>query len=247
MTLPMPPVMVLAAGLGTRMRPLTDTRPKPLIKVGGQAMLDRVLDTFAHAGVERAVVNTHYLSDQIEAHCGARIRAGRGPSITLSHEVDRPMETGGGVVRALPHLDDIFFTTNSDSFWVGDDHALPAMAGVFNPDEMDMLLLLAPRHSSIGLKGHPGDFAIIDDGTLVRRGHFPVPFNYTGTALMSADLFTDVPDGPFSINVLFDRAIERHRLYGYILRGQWMTVGTPDAIEVAETALQRIQAPKQGV
>ncbi|MGD1885667.1 MAG: nucleotidyltransferase family protein [Cohaesibacteraceae bacterium] len=238
----MPPVMVLAAGLGTRMRPITDTLPKPLIKIGGETMLDRVLDTFGRAGIDRAVVNTHYLPDQIEAHCGARIRSGKGPSIILSREAGEPLETGGGIVRALPHLDNVFFTTNSDSFWVGDTHALPSMLSVFNPLEMDLLLLLAPRHSSIGLGSHPGDFAILDDGTLARRGHYPVPFNYTGTALMTAEIFANAPEGPFSLNVLFDWAIERRRLYGYILRGQWMTVGTPAAIATAEAALDRVQA-----
>lgn len=230
-----PPVMILAAGLGTRMRPLTETIPKPLIKVGGQTMLDRVLDTFSRAGTEQAVINTHYLPDQIEAHCAAR--KGR-PSITLSPEPDERLETGGGVAKALPLLGDRFFTTNADSFWVGDEDAIFDMGDVFDPSVMDMLLLLAPRQRSIGLGDHPGDFEIIDDGTLVRRGHFPVPYNYTGTAIMSAEIFKDLPDGAFSLNVLFDRAIANNRLYGYVLRGLWLTVGTPEAIGVAETALK---------
>lgn len=230
-----PPVMVLAAGLGTRMRPLTDTCPKPLIKVAGQTMLDRVLDTFARAGTQKAVINTHYLAEQIEAHSAARKGA---PTITISPEIGERLETGGGVAKALPLLDDIFFTTNSDSFWVGDDTAIPGMQEVFDPAMMDMLLLLAPRQRSIGMGDHPGDFALVDDGTLVRRGHLPVPFNYTGTAIMSASLFTDLPNEPFSLNVLFDRAIARRRLYGYILQGLWLTVGTPQAIDEAEKALK---------
>lgn len=232
---PTPPVMILAAGLGTRMRPLTDTTPKPLIKVAGQTMLDRVLNTFARAGTQKAVINTHYLADQIEAHSAARQGA---PKIAISPEIGERLETGGGVAKALPLLDDIFFTTNSDSFWVGDDTAIPGMREVFDPSLMDMLLLLAPRQRSIGMGNHPGDFALVDDGTLVRRGHLPVPFNYTGTAIMSSSLFTDLPDGAFSLNVLFDRAIARRRLYGYILQGLWLTVGTPQAIGEAETALK---------
>lgn len=230
-----PPVMVLAAGLGTRMRPLTDTVPKPLIKVAGQTMLDRVLDTFKRAGTQKAVINTHYLAEQIEAHSIARKGA---PDIALSPEIGERLETGGGVARALPLLDDVFFTTNSDSFWVGDESAIPGMKEVFDPSMMDMLLLLAPRQRSIGMGDHPGDFALVDDGTLVRRGHLPVPYNYTGTAIMSAGLFTDLPEGAFSLNILFDRAIARRRLYGYILQGLWLTVGTPQAISEAESALK---------
>lgn len=231
-----PAVMVLAAGLGTRMRPLTDTKPKPLIEVGGQTMLDRVLDSFARAGTQKAVVNTHYLAEQIEAHSAARKGS---PKISISPEIGERLETGGGVAKALPLLGDTFFTTNSDSFWVGDETALLDMRDIFDPAMMDMLLLLAPRQRSIGLGDHPGDFEIIDDGTLVRRGHLPVPYNYTGTAIMSASLFTDLPEGAFSLNVLFDRAIERRRLYGYVLRGLWLTVGTPEAIGEAETALKQ--------
>lgn len=230
-----PPVMVLAAGLGTRMRPLTDTTPKPLIKVGGSTMLDRVLDTFARAGTQNAVINTHYLAAQIEAHSAARVG---NPTIALSPEPGERLETGGGVARALPLLGDTFFTTNSDSFWVGDEDAIFGMREVFDPSMMDMLLLLAPRQRCVGLGKHPGDFELIDDGTLVRRGHLPVPYNYTGTALMSASLFTDLPEGAFSLNVLFDRAIARRKLYGYILRGLWLTVGTPEAIDEAESALK---------
>lgn len=230
-----PPVMILAAGLGTRMRPLTETVPKPLIKVGGQAMLDRVLDTFARAGTQKAVINTHHLAEQIEAHSAARKSA---PKIAISPETGERLETGGGVAKALPLLGDTFFTTNSDSFWVGDETAIPGMKEIFDSSMMDMLLLLAPRQRSIGMGDHPGDFELIDDGTLVRRGHLPVPYNYTGTAIMSASLFTDLPQGAFSLNLLFDRAIARRKLYGYILTGLWLTVGTPEAIGEAETALK---------
>lgn len=236
----MHPVMVLAAGLGTRMRPITDTIPKPLVKVAGQTMLDRVLDTFARVGTDQAVVNTHYLPDQIEAHCAARSGP---PAITLSPEVDERLETGGGVTRALPHLGQTFFTTNADSFWVGDEAAISAMADAFDPARMDMLLLLAPREKSVGLEGHPGDFSRDAQGVLARRGErLSVPYNYTGTAIMSASIFTDLPEGPFSLNVLFDRAIASGRLYGHALQGRdalWLTVGTPEAIGQAEIALKQ--------
>ncbi|MEO0384612.1 MAG: nucleotidyltransferase family protein [Pseudomonadota bacterium] len=228
--------MVLAAGLGTRMRPITDTMPKPLVQVGGQTMLDRVLDTFVAAGTTQAVVNTHYLPEQIEAHCKARHGA---PEVTLSPEIDERLETGGGIARALPLLGETFFSTNADSFWVGDDAAIKAMHKAFNPATMDMLLLVAPREKSVGMGPHPGDFARNQDGQLARRGAGPVPYNYTGTAIMSASIFTDLPDGPFSLNVLFDRAIASGRLYGHALNGLWLTVGTPQAIIEAETALKQ--------
>ena len=235
MSLSMPPVMVLAAGLGTRMRPITDTLPKPLVRVAGQTMLDRVLDTFADAGVTRAVVNTHHLANQIEAHCKARTGA---PAITLSPEVERPLETGGGIARALPHLGDVFLTTNSDSFWVGDDKAVAQMVEAFDPARMDMLLLLAHRGACVGLAGHPGDFERDEEGRLARRGVQPAPYTYTGTAILSAAAFTDLPQGSFSLNVLFDRAIAAGRLYGQVLGGLWLTVGTPQAIGEAEAALK---------
>lgn len=230
----LPPVMVLAAGLGTRMRPLTDTKPKPLIEVGSVTLLDRVLGSFATAGVTQAVVNTHYLPDQIEAHCGARTVP---PAVTLSPEPDERLETGGGVAKALPLLGDTFFTTNADSFWAGDDEAVSRLHAVFDPARMDMLLLLAPRAESVGLGDHPGDFSMDADGRLERRKDNPVSWNYTGTAIMQASLFGDVPDGPFSLNVLFDRALAEGRLFGLPLKGLWLTVGTPDAITEAEQAL----------
>ena len=235
-----PPVMVLAAGLGTRMRPITDTIPKPLVKVAGVTLLDRALNTFARGGTEQAVVNTHYRPEQIEAHCRARQGA---PAIALSPEPDGPLETGGGIARALPLLGDTFFTTNADSFWVSDDAVIPAMRTAFDPARMDLLLQLAPRDQSIGLAGHPGDFAMDAMGRLTRRNRDDasetVPYNYTGTAIMSAAIFTDLPASPFSLNILFDRAIASGRLYGHRLNGLWFTVGTPDAIEEAELALSR--------
>ncbi len=230
-----PPVMVLAAGLGTRMRPITETIPKPLVRVAGETMLDRVLDTFAAAGVTQAVVNTHHLPDQVEEHCAARRTP---PNIAISPEIDERLETGGGIAKALPLLGDIFFSTNADSFWVGDDAAIDAMESRFDPQAMDMLLLLAPVERSIGLDNHPGDFSMDTRGRLARRGGEPVPYNFSGTAIMSTSAFKDVPEGPFSLNILFDRAIAQGRLYGHVLGGLWLTVGTPEAIGEAEEALK---------
>ena len=233
----LPPVMVLAAGLGTRMRPLTDRIPKPLVPVAGKPMLDRVLDTFAAVGVSQAVVNTHHLAAQIEAHCAARSGP---PAIALSPETGERLETGGGVARALPLLGDTFFTTNADSFLVGDDDAIARLAQRFNPTCMDLLLLVVPRQETIGLEGHRGDFSMDEAGRLARRDRAsdnPVPWTYTGTAILTAGLFTDLPEGPFSLNFLFDRALARGRLFGLPTTGLWLTVGTIDAIAEAERAL----------
>ncbi|MEM6383434.1 MAG: nucleotidyltransferase family protein [Pseudomonadota bacterium] len=231
--------MVLAAGLGTRMRPLTDTIPKPLVRVGNQTMLDRVLDTFADAGVTRAVINTHHLPDQIEEHIARRPAP---PTVAISTEISERLETGGGVKRALPLLrkhGDVFFTTNADSFWVGDATALRRLHDTYDPTRMDLLLLLSRREQSIGLGGHPGDFTMDDEGLLRRRSEAPAPYNYTGTAIMRADLFEGTPDTAFSLNLLFDRALERKRLFGLLLEGLWLTVGTAEAIETAELALAK--------
>lgn len=176
------------------------------------------------------------MADQIEAHCAAREGV---PAITLSPETDQLLETGGGIARALRLLGPTFFATNADSFWIGDDQALTNMATRFDPEQMDMLLLLVRRERSVGLEAHPGDFARDASGQLIRRGAEPVPYTYTGTAIMSAAIFTDLPNGPFSLNLLFDRAIASGRLYGHVLDGLWLTVGTPDAIATAETALKQ--------
>jgi N-acetyl-alpha-D-muramate 1-phosphate uridylyltransferase len=231
--------MVLAAGLGTRMRPLSDTMPKPLIKVSGVSLLDRVLDQFGRAGSRRAVVNTHYLAEQIEAHLAAR--QGR-PVVSLSPETDLRLETGGGIARALPLLGPLFFSTNADSFWVGDETVLGAMHASFDPARMDMLLLLAQREKSVGLEGHAGDFTMDANGRLARRrkdgnGEGRSLLNFTGTSLMHEGIFTDLPDGPFSLNLLFDRAIAQGRLFGHVLDGTWLTVGTPQELAQAELAL----------
>ena len=227
--------MVLAAGLGERMRPITNTMPKPLVKVGGQAMIDHVLDRLADAGVERAVVNVHYLADQIERHLAGRTR----PQIVISDERAQLLDTGGGVVKALAELgSEPFFHVNSDTIWIDSVKPnLTRLAEAFDAARMDALLLLAPTASSIGYSGR-GDFTMSADGVLTRRGEQEVaPYVYAGAAVLSPTMFAGAPAGPFSLTRLFNRAQEAGRLYGLRLEGVWMHVGTPDAIGLAEAAI----------
>jgi len=226
--------MVLAAGLGVRMRPLTDNTPKPLVRVAGQPLLDHVLDKLANAGVTEAVVNVHYLPDQIIEHTRGRAR----PRVLISDERDQVLGTGGGVVKALPLLGDApFFHVNSDTMWIdGVRSNLARLAETFDPDRMDILLMMAPTTSSIGYGGR-GDYAMLPDGALrKRREHQVVPFVYAGAAIMSPSLFAGAPKGEFSLTKMFDRANEQERLFGLRLDGVWMHVGTPDAIHAAEEA-----------
>ncbi len=228
--------MVLAAGLGVRMRPLTDTMPKPLVKVAGKAMIDYVLDKLADAGAECAVVNVHYLAEQIERHLASRTR----PRIVISDERGLLLGTGGGVLKALPSLGgEAFFHVNSDMIWIdGATPNLTRLATVFDPTTMDALLLLAPSASSIGYSG-PGDFFLAPDGRLrARSKDEQAPFVYTGAAILSPVLFKNVPAGEFSLTALFARAAEQGRLHGLRLEGGWMHVGSPDAIAEAEAAIK---------
>ena len=227
--------MVLAAGLGTRMHPLTDHMPKPLVPVGGKPLLDHVLDRLADAGVERAVVNVHHMAGQIEQH----VRGRRRPEIVISDERQCLLGTGGGVVKALPALDaGPFFHLNADTIWIEEGRPnLARLADAFDPAGMDALLLLAPRASSVGYDGR-GDFSIEGDGRLVRRGEREAsPFVYAGVAVLSPEMFADAPAGPFSLTRLFDRAEATGRLSGLTLEGTWMHVGTPGAIREAEAAI----------
>jgi MurNAc alpha-1-phosphate uridylyltransferase len=226
--------MVLAAGLGLRMRPLTEHMPKPLVPVAGRPLLDHVLDKLAEAGVAEAVVNVHYLPDQIIDHVASRTL----PRVTISDERDEVLGTGGGVVKALPLLgQDPFFHVNSDTLWIdGVKSNLARLADTFDPARMDILLLMAPTASSIGYGGR-GDYAMLPDGALrKRREHQVVPFVYAGAAIMSPAIFADAPAGEFSLTRMFDRANEQERLFGLRLDGVWMHVGTPDAIAAAEEA-----------
>ena len=227
--------MVLAAGLGTRMRPLSDSVPKPLVELGGKALIDRVLERLTHAGVERVVVNTHYLAPKVEAHLAGR----KNPEIVISPEHDLLLDTGGGVKNALPLLgNDPFYIHNSDSVWVeGASDALRRMAEVWDPAAMDTLLLVAPTAYAIGYQGG-GDFALASDGMLRRRKENEVvPFVFTGVSIGRAAMFEDSPEGPFSLNMLWDRSLAAGRLRGVRLEGIWMHVGTPQALEDAERLL----------
>ncbi|NVO16997.1 MAG: nucleotidyltransferase family protein [Rhodoplanes sp.] len=227
--------MVLAAGLGTRMRPLTDTLPKPLVPVGGKPLLDHVLDRLVASGVETTVVNVHFFADQIERHLAGRHR----PRIVISDERPALLGTGGGVVKALPQLDNgPFFLVNADTLWIdGVKTNLDRLAQMFDSAAMDALLLLAATSASIGYSGR-GDFGMTPDGRLQRRAEREVvPFVYSGVALLSPALFADAPDGAFALTRLFDRAEAAGRLFGLRLEGLWMHVGTPEAIAAAEKAI----------
>ncbi len=226
--------MVLAAGFGTRMRPLTDRIPKPLVPVAGRPLLDHVLDKLAEAGVADAVVNVHYLPDQIIDHTATRAK----PRITISDERDAVLGTGGGVVKALPHLGDApFYHLNADTLWIdGAQPNLARLADAFDPARMDILLLMAPTADSIGYSGS-GDYAMLPDGALRRRKEREVvPFVYAGVAILSPAIFAGSPSGEFALTKLFDRAGEQGRLFGLRLDGLWMHVGTPDAVQAAEQA-----------
>lgn len=226
--------MVLAAGLGLRMRPLTDKMPKPLVPVAGRPLLDHVLDKLAQAGVTEAVVNVHYLGGQIIDHVAGRTL----PRAIISDERDQVLGTGGGVVKALPLLGDApFYHVNSDTLWIdGVRSNLARLAENFDPARMDIMLLMAPTASSIGYGGR-GDYAMLPDGTLrKRKENQVVPFVYAGAAIMSPRIFAGAPTGEFSLTKMFDRANEQDRLYGLRLDGVWMHVGTPDAVQLAEEA-----------
>ena len=228
--------MVLAAGMGVRMRPLTDTMPKPLVPVAGKPLLDHVLDRLAAAGVEYAVVNVHYLGEQIIAHVAGRTR----PRVAISDERGLLLGTGGGVVKALPELGpDPFFHINSDTIWIdGVTPNLTRLADAFDAARMDALLLLASTTESIGYDGR-GDFVMAPNGGLRARGEREIaPFVFAGAAILSPGLFKETPSGEFPLTLLFKRAEESGRLFGLRLDGLWMHVGTPEAIEAAEDAIR---------
>jgi N-acetyl-alpha-D-muramate 1-phosphate uridylyltransferase len=226
--------IVLAAGLGTRMRPHNGAIPKPLVEVGGKPLIDYSLDRLAAAGVERAVVNVHYLADALERYLAKRGK----PQIVISDERGELLGTGGGIAKALPQLSEAFFLVNSDTFWL--DSVKPnfvRLADAFDKAAMDALLLLAPTTGSIGYEGS-GDYAMLADGRLRRRAEREVvPYVYAGAAILSSSLFADAPAGAFPLTFLFDRAGERGRLFGLRLEGVWMHVGTPAAVAEAEAAL----------
>ncbi|MBT3070309.1 nucleotidyltransferase family protein [Rhodomicrobium sp. Az07] len=227
--------MVLAAGLGTRMRPITDTIPKPLVRLDGRPLIDHALDRLADAGIARAVVNVHYLADQIEAHVKAR----RTPEIAVSDERDAVLETGGGVLKALPLLGPHpFFVHNSDSVWSEDARSnIAALRAAWEPHCMDVLLLLARRDRSLGYDGR-GDYMLDDDGRLARRPRDGEAAHvYAGVSILNPALFDGIADRAFSLNRIFDKAMAQDRLFGVELDGTWMHVGTPEALADAERFL----------
>jgi MurNAc alpha-1-phosphate uridylyltransferase len=229
--------MVMAAGLGKRMRPLTAARPKPLIEVAGKALIDHVLDRLRAAGVKKIVVNVHYLADALEAHLTARAK---DFDIQVSDERGLLLETGGGMIRAEPMIKaDPFLAINSDNYWVdGPSDTLRLLASLWREDEMDALLLLVPQARAGNHHGQ-GDFHMMADGRLARRQKGKVaPFVFTGIQLVSKRLLRDAPDGPFSTNILWDRAIKEGRCFGAVHQGLWFDVGNPAAIKATERALQ---------
>jgi MurNAc alpha-1-phosphate uridylyltransferase len=227
--------MILAAGLGKRLRPITVTTPKPLIEVGGRALIDHGLDALERAGVEEVIVNVHYLADQMQSHLGRR----RRPRIAISDERARLLDTGGGIAKALPELgDDPFYLLNSDSFWIeGARPNLDWLASGWRDREMDALLLVAATVHAVGYHGR-GDFRMDPAGRLIRRAERDVaPFAYAGAAIFHPRLFAGCPDGPFSLNRLFDKAAEDGRLFGVRLDGLWLHIGAPEAIGEAELTI----------
>lgn len=233
-----PPIrtaMVLAAGLGKRMRPLTATRPKPMVEVAGKPLIDHALDRLIAAGVQRAVVNVHYLPDALESH----MRRAKGIEVLISDERDRLLETGGGIVKALPLIEDeLFLSVNSDNLWFdGPVDAIHLLGDRWDDADMDALLLLVPLARANCHRGQ-GDFHMDPSGRLVRRKPGRVaPFVFTGVQLLARRLFDGQPIEPFSMNRMFDKAIAEGRLYGIVHQGLWFDVGSPPAIPQAEAML----------
>lgn len=228
--------MVMAAGLGKRMRPLTSTRPKPMVQVAGKPLIDHALDSLAASGVTRAVINVHYLADSLEAHVLARAV----PKCVISDERDQLLETGGGMVKAEPLLPDPFFCLNSDNLWVdGPVDCFHQLSDLWNPEQMDALLLMVPHAGARNYRGE-GDFYLDPLGRVSRRQSKRVaPFIYTGIQIVAHRLLRDAPEGAFSTNVLWNRAIEEGRLFGTTFTGLWYEVGDPTAVIATEAALTR--------
>lgn len=229
--------MVMAAGLGKRMRPLTATRPKPLVEVAGKTLIDHTIDHLRTAGVKRAIVNVHYLADQMEAHLRARAT---DLEVLISDERKQLMETGGGIVQARELIGDKpFLCVNSDNLWVdGPVDAIRALAAQWDDDRMDALLLVVPLARANCHKGQ-GDFRLDAMGRITERrkpGRL-APFVFIGVSILSPRLIRDWPEGPFSTNLFFNRALEAGRLWGVVHQGLWFDVGTPAAVGAAEAVL----------
>jgi MurNAc alpha-1-phosphate uridylyltransferase len=230
--------LVLAAGLGKRMRPLTATQPKPLVRVAGKPLIDYTLDQLGDAGIANAVVNVHYLPDLIEGHL--RKRTGQ-PRVVISDERGQLLETGGAMIKALPQLPDPFFCLNSDNIWLdGPRDVFRDISAAWDPDRMDALLVLVGHARAFNYEGE-GDFHLDPVGRITRRRTGRIaPFIYTGIQLVSHRLLRDAPEGPFSTNLLWSRAIDEGRLYGISHYGLWFEVGAPGAIAPTEAGLQRV-------
>ena len=226
--------MVLAAGLGKRMRPITDTLPKPLIRIAGKTLLDRGLDSLAAVGVETAVVNVHHLPDQIIAHVAAR----KAPRVVISDERDGLLDSAGGIVKALPLIGtEPFYILNADTFWIDAGQPnLTRLALAWDAARMDILLMLSALDTATGHSGGT-DFLPAGDGRLSRSRGDPAGVIYAGAAIVHPRIFADAPAGPLSLNRFFDTAIAAGRLFGMVMHGRWITVGTPDAIAPAEAAV----------
>jgi MurNAc alpha-1-phosphate uridylyltransferase len=232
--------MVMAAGLGKRMRPLTAARPKPLVPVAGRPLIDHVLDRLAEAGVGQAVVNVHYLADQLEAHLSSRTT----PAVTISDERAQLLETGGGMIKAWRAglLPDPYFCINSDNIWLdGPRNAFAELSAAWDPARMDGLMLMVRHNYAHNYVGR-GDFHLDPLGLVSRRKQGAVaPYVWTGIQLVSHRLLQeDVPEGPFSTNLLWNAAIARGRLFGIVHTGSWFEVGTPEAIAPTEALLERL-------
>lgn len=226
--------MVMAAGFGKRMRPLTDHTPKPLIPLKGKPLIAYNLEKLKAHGAAHVVVNVHYLADAIEAY----LAGVKGLNITVSDERDAILETGGGLKRALPLFSSPYiFTLNADSTWQEDAPQLARLEAAFDPEKMDGLLLLAANEESLGDVGK-GDFFLNENGQIERRGAAPsAPYTYTGAAILKLSLLHNFADDAFSLNLLFDEALSQGRLFGLVLEGRWMHVGTPEALKAVEAAL----------
>ena len=231
--------MLLSAGLGKRMAPAANGLPKPLVALHGKALIDHALDRLAAAGVARAIVNVHYKADLIEAHLQKR----QAPAIEISDERAALLDTGGGVKKALPRLGPgPFLIHNADSVWIeGVGSNLARLAGAWDEARMDCLLLLAGASASHGYQGR-GDFALESDGRIRRRKveQELVPFAFTGVSVAHPRLFDGSPDGAFSLNLVWSRAIAAGRAYGVRMDGEWMHVGSPDALAEAERCLSGV-------
>lgn len=228
--------MVMAAGKGTRMRPLTDTMPKPLVPFAGKPLIDHVLDRLEEAGIEEAVVNVHHFADMLEAHLAAR----KSPRIVISDERAELLDTGGGTKKALPLLgEEPILTFNSDSVWAEElGSNLAELIAAWDPERMDALLMIAEAARTIGYVGR-GDFTMDASGLLSRRGpSTTAPFMFAGVQIVKPALFADGPAGPFSTNLVWDRLIEKTRLFGHRMTGTWMHVGAPDDLAEAEAFLR---------